>query len=396
MDVAAQPGQIRTTGTTGKIRTTGSTGTDRMDRTTARGPEPVATRTRRNRGRRLALSAIALSGAVGLAACSSPSASPSSQPASSSKVPLVLYAAEGYDSAMATAFTKATGIPVNLDDDSTGPLFTKIEAEKNNPKWDLFWVDGDQAFASLDTQNYLLKGFTPNVAYNSLGKSLVPSDKSYIPTGVTMAAALVYNSDTVSSPPTSWNDLLSPQYKGAVGMNDPSVSGPTYPYVAGQYQHLGGTSQGQTFFTALKANGLHVYQTNTNTLQALETGQIKVATIQSSAGIGAGFKNPNIKVAYLNPETVLPSVLGIDAHSSATVQAEAKQFVNFVLSSAGQKVMQSGDPTGDSLYWPLVNGVDPLSPLPPLSTIPTQTLNPYTWGPREASINTWFTDNIVQ
>ena len=391
MDVAAQPGQVRTTS---------------EDRTTANGPEPFATRIGRKRGRlgigrkggRLALSAIAVSGAVGLAACSSsPSGSPSSQPASAtSKVPLVLYAAEGYDSAMATAFTKATGIPVQLDDDSTGPLFTKIQAEKNNPKWDLFWVDGDQAFASLDTQNYLLKGFTPNVAYNSLGTSLVPKDKSYIPTGVTMAAALVYNSTTLPNPPTSWNDLLSPQYKGAVGMNDPSVSGPTYPYVAGQYQQLGGTSQGQAFFSALKANGLQVFQTNTNTLQALETGQIKVATIQSSAGIGAGFKNPNIKVAFLKPETVLPSVLGIDAHSSATAQAEAKQFVNYVLSPAGQNVMQSGDPTGDSLFWPLVNGVNPLSPLPALSTIPTQTLNPYTWGPREASINTWFTANVVQ
>lgn len=312
------------------------------------------------------------------------------------KVPLVLYAAEGYDSAMATAFQKATGIPVKLDDDSTGPLLTKIEAEKNNPQWDLFWVDGDQAFASLDTQNQLLKGFEPAVAYNSLGQSLIPSDKSYVPTGVTMAAALVYSAKAVPTPPTSWSELSSASYKGAVGMNDPSVSGPTYPYVAGQYQQMGGTAQGEAYFTALKRNGLHVYQTNTNTLQALETGQIKVATIQSSAGIGAGIKNPDIKVAYLKPETVLPSVLGIDAHVSAMVQAEAKQFVNFVLSPAGQQVMQSGDPSGDSLYWPLLNGVPPLSQLPALSTVPTQTLDPYTWGPQEAAINTWFTDNIVQ
>jgi iron(III) transport system substrate-binding protein len=34
---------------------------------------------------------------------------------------------------MAKAFTKATGIPVSLDDNSTGPLLTQIEASKNNP-----------------------------------------------------------------------------------------------------------------------------------------------------------------------------------------------------------------------------------------------------------------------
>jgi iron(III) transport system substrate-binding protein len=316
----------------------------------------------------------------------------------SSKVPLVLYAAEGYDSAEAKAFQVATGIPVELDDDSTGPLTTKIEAEKNNPKWDLFWVDGATVFASLDTQGLLLKGWEPaaTAGYNSVGKALIPSDKSYVPTGVTMAAALIYNAKTVSTPPTSWAELTTPKWKGAVGMNDPAVSGPTYPYVAGQSQNLGGVSQGEAYYKQLKANGLHVYQTNTNTLQALETGVIKLATIQSSAGIGAGLSDKAIKVTYLKPETLLPSAIGISAKAPADVQGEAEEFVNFVLSPVGQKVMQSGDPTGDSLFWPLINGENPLPALPALSSVPTQTLNPYVWGPRENSINTWFTDNIVQ
>lgn len=353
------------------------------------------------RGDTLRCRAVALLG-TGLFACLTLAAcgggSPSTGGVSAKKVPLVLYAAEGYDSAEATAFQKATGIKVELDDDSTGPLTTKIEAEKNNPQWDLFWVDGDAVFASLDKQGLLLKNWEPSVVsgYNSVGRSLIPSDRSFIPTGVTMAAALVYNSKTVSAPPTSWSQLLGSQWKGEVGMNDPAVSGPTYPYVAGQMSHLGGVQQGEQYFTKLHDNGLHIYQTNTNTLQALQTGQIKLATIQSSAGIGAGTKDPDIKVAYLGPETVLPSVIGIDSKVSKQAQAEAKQFVEFVLSSKGQKVMQSGDPTGDSLFWPLISGEKPLSELPPLSSVPTQTINPYTWGPREASINTWFTDNIVQ
>jgi len=56
---------------------------------------------------------------------------------SSSKVPLVVYSAQGYDHAMTAAFQKATGIPVKLDDNSTGPLLTQIEASKNNPNWGL-------------------------------------------------------------------------------------------------------------------------------------------------------------------------------------------------------------------------------------------------------------------
>jgi iron(III) transport system substrate-binding protein len=316
---------------------------------------------------------------------------------SAKKVPLVIYAAEGYDTAEGKAFQKATGIPTVVDDNSTGPLIQKIEAEKNNPQWDLMWADGATEFAAFDTQGLLLRGFQPTVDYNSLGRSLQPADKSYVPTGVTMAAALVYNTKTVTTPPTSWTQLLEPQWKGKVGMNDPAVSGPTYPYVAGLMQQLGGVSQGEHFFTELKKNGLHVYQTNTNTLQALETGQIDLATVQSSAGIGAGISNKDIKVAYLKDETTLPSVLGIDAHVSKQAQREAEEFVNFVLSPAGQKVMQSGDPTGDSLFFPLVSGESPLPAVgTALSSIPTQVINPYVWGPREGTINQWFTNNIVQ
>src|ERR1700735_3461955 len=88
--------------------------------------------------------------------------------------------------------------------------------------------------------------------------------------------------------------------------------------------------------------------------------------------------------------------LGIDARASPAEQAEAKQFIEYVLSPAGQKVMQSGDPTGDSLYYPVVSGVSPLPSLPSLASVKTQAINPYTWGPQEATINTWFDSNIVR
>ena len=105
---------------------------------------------------------------------------------------------------MTAAFTKATGIPVKLDDNSTGPLLTQIEASKNNPNWGLLWVDGATAFAGLDQQGLLLKGFEPTVSWNSLGQQSVPADKSYTPTGVTLMATLAYNKAKVTNPPTTW------------------------------------------------------------------------------------------------------------------------------------------------------------------------------------------------
>ena len=311
-------------------------------------------------------------------------------------VTLVVYSAQGYDKAEVSAFQHATGIPVKLDDNSTGPLLTQIEASKNNPNWGLLWVDGATAFAGLDQQGLLLKGWEPSVSWNSLGTSSVPTDHSYVPTGVTLMAAVVYDSKKVSTPPTSWQQLLSSTWKGAVGMNDPTQSGPTYPFIAGMMNTLGGVSAGEHYFTQLKANGLVIHPTNGPTLQALTSGQIKIALVQSSAGIGAKIGDPSLRVKYLDPVTLLPSAIGINAKASPAVQAEAKRFVEFVLSHSGQHVMQSGDPTGDSLYYPVLNGYSPLPAVPALGSVKTQTIDPYVWGQRESQINTWFESTIVQ
>jgi iron(III) transport system substrate-binding protein len=348
----------------------------------------------------LLITGILSAGAVAIAGCSSggpgSASSTSSANTTSAKTTLVVYSAQGYDHAMTTAFTKATGIPVKLDDNSTGPLLTQIEASRNNPNWGLLWVDGATAFAGLDQQGLLLKGFEPSVSWDSLGQQSLPTDKSYTPTGVTLMAALVYDKTKMPSPPSTWQGLLSPGYKGEVGMNDPSQSGPTYPFIAGMMNYLGGQGAGESYFTRLKANGLVIHPTNGPTLQSLTSGQIKLALVQSSAGIGAALGDKKLAVKYLDPVTLLPSAIGIDAKAPAAEQAEAKKFIEFVLSPAGQKVMQSGDPTGDSLYYPVLAGVSPLPALPTLSGVKTQSINPYTWGPREASINTWFDSNIVR
>jgi iron(III) transport system substrate-binding protein len=315
--------------------------------------------------------------------------------------PLVLYAAEGYDSAMAKAFTKATGIPVKLDDDSTGPLLTKIAAEKNNPQWSMLWVDGDTAFAALDKDGQLLP-YQPTATFTAAGRTLLPADHSYVPTGTTVMAALIYNAARVSAVPKTYQDLLGSAYSGKVGMNDPSQSGPTYPFIAGLMNQLGGTQNGvaagESYFSKLKANGLHVFPTNGDTLHALETGQIDYGLIQSSAATGETLKvKPSAqfqpKIVYLSRSTLLPGAIGIAKGASPTIQAEAKRFVDYVLSPAGQAVMQSGDATGDSLFWPVVSGVKAPSALPAFPSN-YQRVDPYFWGPLEGQVNTWFDTNI--
>jgi Bacterial extracellular solute-binding protein len=73
----------------------------------------------------------------------------------------------------------------------------------------------------------------------------VPADKSYVPTAVTVMGIVAYNKSKVKNPPTTWQSLLSSTWKGQVGMDDPSQSGPTFPLIAGVMNNLGGVSAGE-------------------------------------------------------------------------------------------------------------------------------------------------------
>ncbi len=312
------------------------------------------------------------------------------------KVPLIVYSAQGYDMNVVKAFQRATGIPTELVCDSTGPLLARISAQRNNPQWGLLWVDGNQPFAALDQQGLMLRGFEPSVPWNATADKLIPADKSFVPTGITIAATLIYNRKKVADPPTDFRQLLLPKYRGLLGMNNPSISGPTYPYVSGLMAYLGGVTQGERFLLQLKANGLHIFPTNGNTLHALQIGQIGMATIQSSAIIGAIEQNPAWGISFFKGVTLLPSNIGIDPKAPAAEVAEAKRFATYVLSPAGQHQMLIGDPHGDSNFWPVLRGESPRRGMPTLSSVPYQVTNPYLWGPREPAINSWFTTHMVQ
>lgn len=316
-------------------------------------------------------------------------------PATAKPGHLVIYAAEGYDQAMANAFQQKTGIKVELSDMSTGPLIAKIQAEKSNPRWDVAWFDGDGPMYELDQQGLLLRGWQPaNIKnYSALGKRLMSPDQSYIPTGVTAAGAIAYNTKllTPSQAPKHWSDLLKPEFKGAVAMNNPAISGPTFPIVAGFLYRMG-ISKGKQFFAQLKANGLHIYPTNKPTLSALSTGVVKVAIAQDSAEIQAIQKGSSLKIVYpAGGVTMLPGALGIDKH--APDMAVAKAFANFVLSPAGQQIMLTKG-GGDSNFNPIVKGEQP-NPSRQQSGINWERV-PVQWQAKNYNtIQSWFKDSIA-
>ena len=310
---------------------------------------------------------------------------------------LTVYGAMGYDQHVAQAFTKATGIPVNLIHLSTGPLLARVQAESRNPQWDVLWLDGNQAMQTFAAQGLLQCGWTPGVRYTALGQQLVPPSHCWQPVGVTYAGVILYNPKAIAAAdwPKTWNDLAKPALRGKVGMDNPAISGPTYPLVAGLLQHLG-DAPGKAFFARLKANDLKVFPTNSVTLRALQYGQIDAAVVQSSAAIGFLHEMPGLRIATPAPATVLPSDLAIGKQVSGPLEQQAQRFVQWVLSPAGQAAMQQGDANADSNYLPLVEGVAPLPSLKQLGTVQPLVIDPAVWGPKEPQVIDWFTAHIAR
>lgn len=133
---------------------------------------------------------------------------------------------ERYANAIFSAFTKDTGIKVNWMRFSSGEVQARLEAEKNNPQVDV--VFGNMAEAFVDgVQKELFDPYRPK------GAEKIPDafkDPKGYWTGVAIdPICFMFNKkflkDHNLNPPSSWQDLLNPVYKGQLQMADPRTSG---------------------------------------------------------------------------------------------------------------------------------------------------------------------------
>lgn len=146
--------------------------------------------------------------------------------------------------ALATSFEKRTGTKVNVTQKSTGEILAQVRAEKENPKIDL-WFGGtqDPHMVSAEeglTEAYTSPGVTALFPWAQKIFQITKGRSTGISTGV---IAFGHNSELLAkksiAPPTSWEDLLSPRFKGEIQMANPNSSGTAYIVIATLVQLMG-------------------------------------------------------------------------------------------------------------------------------------------------------------
>jgi iron(III) transport system substrate-binding protein len=146
---------------------------------------------------------------------------------------------------MKQEFEAKYGITVNYVRMSSGESLARVQAEKDNPSFDIWWGGPADSFIAAKAAGVLERYDSPNFA------NLIDPDKAKDPdntwAGIYMGSlGFATNTNWLkehpgSMAPTSWDDLLKPEFKGQLMVAHPSTSGTSYTALATILQIRGET-----------------------------------------------------------------------------------------------------------------------------------------------------------
>jgi iron(III) transport system substrate-binding protein len=137
---------------------------------------------------------------------------------------------------MKQEFEAKYGITVNYVRMSSGEALARIQAEKDNPQFDIWWGGPIDSFVAAKGEGLLEPYDSPNYANLTDPVKMKDVDNHWV--GVYVGTlGFATNTDWLAAnagveAPTSWDDLLKPEFTGQVMVAHPSSSGTSYTALA--------------------------------------------------------------------------------------------------------------------------------------------------------------------
>jgi len=144
---------------------------------------------------------------------------------------------------MKEEFEKEFGITVNYVRMSTGEALARLEAEKDNPQFDIMWGGPIDTYISGKDGGVFEPYDSPNTA-NLLDKEKYLDPDNYWAGIYVGSLGFATNEEFLADnpgleAPTSWDDLLKPEFAGQVLVAHPSTSGTSYTALSTVLQLMG-------------------------------------------------------------------------------------------------------------------------------------------------------------
>lgn len=236
------------------------------------------------------------------------------------------------------AFTKSTGVKVQMVFLSSGPALSRIEAEKARPQADV-WFGAPSENHILAKDRGLTDAFvSPNAA--ALPDQFKDKD-GYWHAIYTNPLAIGVRTDILerrkAPVPTSWEDLKNPAYKGLIQMPSPQSSGTAYSVILTLIQQRG-EDGAYDYLKALNPNIQTYTQSGTAPSGALGVGETPLAIQFTPGFLKLADEGYPVKVVFPS-EGVGYEVASMSILKGAPNADEAKKLVGWMTSKDGQSAL---------------------------------------------------------
>ncbi len=175
-----------------------------------------------------------------------PPAAPTTAVIKDTELNLLCTPQEEYCAGMKAEFEKKYNITVNYVRMSAGEALARLQAEKDNPSFDIWWGGPADSFIAAKQAGVLEAYNSPNLA-NLIDPAKAKDPDNYW-AGIYMGSlGFATNTNWLAAhpdakAPTSWDDLLKPEFKGQIMVAHPSTSGTSYTALATILQIKGETA----------------------------------------------------------------------------------------------------------------------------------------------------------
>lgn len=271
-------------------------------------------------------------------------------------------------SVVAKAFTKKTGIDVELRNGSDLELANQLVAEGKASPADVFLTENSPAMALVDSKG--LFRTLPSTILDRIPAQYRPEDGAW--TGFAgRSTVLVYNPSLIkeSELPTSLLDLADPKYKGKVSF---SPTGADFQAIVAAVLALKGEAATKAWVEGIAENGT-TYKGNNVVLQSVNAGEVATGIIYHYYWYRdqeeAGDNSDDSKLYFFGNQDpgAFVSTSGAGVLAGGDHRANAEKFVDFLTGAEGQQIIADSYALEYTLNpeVPLGRDVKPFSELQP-------------------------------
>lgn len=241
-----------------------------------------------------------------------------------------------------TAFQKLhPDVSIDVQQRGTQAAVTFLKETASNNGADIFWASAPDAFEVLKGDG-LLAAFEPEATGipDTIGEYPINDPERHYVGFALSGAAIMWNSryTQMNELPAvkEWEDLTTASMYDQVGMAMPSRSGSTHLTVETILQARG-WEDGWALLRALCGNMRLITERSFGVPDGVTSGQFGYGVVldyQALASQGAGFP-----IGFVHPSdtTIIPSNIAVV--KNAPNEALAQQFIEFMLSDEGQKIL---------------------------------------------------------